>query len=182
MAKFQPKVSSFELDRAMESIDGSVELAIETRARLASNPYSGKYAKLFANLYKDIYAAVYAIRREFEDGFQIGDLDDIAIVAAPALMALYRKIGDEGIKDAELEQFMNDLVMFMYYELRDLVRWGWMKWILKLVFKWYAAKKLGSLLAQVVRYLDGKLDATQVDERVIGIAQGVRNWLNGVSI
>ena len=104
------------------------------------------------------------------------------IVAAPALVKVYRQVDAQGIKDAELEEFMSELVMFMYYELRDLVKWGWLKWILKLAFKWFAAKKLGVLLANLVRYLDGKLDETEIDDRLRAIIQGVRNWLNGAEI
>jgi len=182
MTKFNPTVTITELEEAAEKVSMSVKSTIQAKTRMEDNPYTGKYAPLFAKLYKDIYAAVFAIRREFADGFQVSDLDDVLIVAAPALMKVYRAVDAEGIKDSELDAFMTDLVMFMYYELDDLIKWGWLKWILKLVFKWFAAKKLGKLLSQVVRYIDGKLDATEVDERVLTILQGVRNWLNGVAI
>lgn len=182
MTSFKPSVTPEELAKGMADMQEVHKINLEAKARMTENPYTGKWAPLFAKLYQDIYGAVFLIRKEFEDGFQLSDLDDVLIVGTPALVKIHGAVQAEGIADTELESFMTDLVQFTYYELDDLIKWGWLKWVLKLVFKFYAAKKLGKLLADLVRYIDGKLDATDVDERIVSIYQGVRNWLNGAEI
>jgi len=182
MTKFNPNVTPEEIENAKTAISDCITNITSAKARMAKNPYNGKYAGMFAKCYTDVYSAVFAVRKEFEDGFQVSDLDDIIIVAAPAVVALYRNVSAQGLVDAELEDFMTDLVLFGYYEVSDLIKWGILKIFLKAAFKLYVARKIGKVLANLVRYADGKLDATDVDEKVLAIYQGVKSWLNGAEI
>ena len=170
MTEFNPTMTEKEISLALSA-------KVKAIIGVSNNPYDGKYAATFISVYEELMTTISEIREVFEDGFQLSDIDSVIAVAIPSVMEIYRAVGGIEIEDTELEAFMADLVMFTYYEVSDLIKWTWLKWLTKLFFKFYATKKLGRTLADLVRYIDGKLEKSQVDDKILKLYQGVRNWL-----
>ena len=124
----------------------------------AKNGYDGKYRPQFEDVYEDILEAKDTIERQFEDGFQFGDLEEIIVAVSPVLKAIYDEFYATLKDEKEAEAFLKDLVIFIYYEVEDKISsWGWLKGILRLVLRLFVAGKIAKYMKIAFDYTDGKI-------------------------
>lgn len=141
-----------------DDMNAEIDRLQRVRQLLAKNKYDGKYRDQFEDVYEDILEAKDAIEDEFEDRFQFSDLEDVLVAACPVLKGVYSEFYGTLKDEKEAEAFLRDLVIFIYYEIEEKIdTWGWLKGILRLVLRLWAAGKAAKYLKIAFDYVDGRV-------------------------
>jgi len=114
---------------------------------MQENGYTGKYRQLFGRFYGEILEAKSRILEAFSDGFQLGDLEELLVVAAPVLKDIYTEAIPLLKEPNESEVFLKHLVIFIYYEIQPLIKSGsFVKFIFRILLRVYVAGKLAKYM------------------------------------
>jgi len=147
-----------------ESTMADINKRLETlKVSMEDNGYTGKYRPLFGEFYGDILEAKARIINAFSDGFQLGDLEEIFVVAAPILKKIYTKAIPLLKAPDEAEAFLRDLIIFIYYEIEPLIKsWGFMKFFFRIALRLWIAAKLAKYMKSGFDWADGKITSVAI--------------------
>jgi len=141
---------------------------------IANNGYNGKYLAIFQLHYSRILTMVEGVKEEFADGFQLKDIPNVVATCAPVGLGLYRQIAPLCKTEAEAEDFLKEMVKFVYFEVVSHLN---VNWLVSQLIRWvllnYAAKKIARYVKIAFDWvLDREADA---EKYLKGLPPGVKD-------